>query len=62
MPSFLPPPFSVAANSSILATYHEGESVPLTVMISRLGSGILVVPIIAILDAVAIAKAFGEFE
>jgi len=59
MPTFQLPPFSVAANTSILAAYDD-EEVPLSVMVSRLGSGIVVVPIIAILDAVAIATAFAD--
>lgn len=56
LPPFRSPPFSLSANSTSFA--EDVEDVPFIMMVSRLGAGVIIVPIIAILDAVAIAKAF----
>lgn len=54
LPSFQPPPFSVPANDS-----HTGKPIEFTGMISELGAAIIIIPLIVILENVAIAKAFG---
>jgi len=59
LPAFQPPPFSIpASNSSINGTSSDQESVSFTEMAGKLGSAIIIIPIIAILESVAIAKAF----
>ena len=58
LPAFQPPPFSVLEdhdNSTSAHTKHFGE------MLSTLGSAVIIIPLIAILESVAIAKAFGNF-
>ena len=52
LPDFKPPPFSISINST---TTEFGE------MVSQLGSAIIIIPLIAILESVAIAKAFGKY-
>jgi len=47
------PAFSIPANVS-----NSNEEVPFTGMVKQLGSGIIIIPLIAILESVAIAKAF----
>lgn len=50
LPSFAPPPFSLVKGNH---TYHfQG-------LIGELGSTVISVPLIAILESIAIAKAFG---
>lgn len=51
LPSISPPPFQTEFNNQ---TYTFPD------MTLKLGSGILVVPLVAILGNIAIAKAFGE--
>ena len=51
LPDFKPPPFSITVNST--TTDFGG-------MVSQLGSAIIIIPLIAILESVAIAKAFGS--
>ena len=51
LPAFQAPPFSVSSNET---TTHFGG------MVSTLGSAIVIIPLIAILESVAIAKAFGK--
>lgn len=51
LPSVQPPPFSATVNNN---TYSFGE------MVSNLGSGIIVVPLIALLENIAICKAFAN--
>ncbi|XP_048515879.1 sodium-independent sulfate anion transporter-like isoform X2 [Athalia rosae] len=53
LPPFGLPPFSICYNNR---TYNFGETV------SELGSSLISVPLIAILESIAIAKAFGESE
>ena len=61
LPAFQPPPFSVTVNmtqsnssSSDTVTQGFGE------MLSNLGAAVIIIPMIAILESVAIAKAFGN--
>ena len=58
LPAFQPPPFSVALNSS--SSSSETESLGLGDMLSNLGAAVIIIPMIAILESVAIAKAFGN--
>lgn len=51
LPTFRPPPFSTTANNQTISFFE---------MMHDLGSGIIVVPVVAILANVAIAKSFGE--
>jgi len=51
LPSFTPPPFSTHANKT---------EVGFGGMVSQLGSAIFIIPLIAILESVAIAKAFSK--
>ena len=55
LPAFTPPPFSTTAtnNGTTVTTDFGG-------MVAQLGSAIIVIPLIGILESVAIAKAFGE--
>ena len=55
LPAFQPPPFSTTAtnNGTTVTTDFGG-------MVAQLGSAIIVIPLIGILESVAIAKAFGE--
>lgn len=52
LPPFQPPPFSTDIN---------GTHIPFSEMISDLGSSLITVPLIAILESIAIAKAFCKF-
>ena len=76
LPAFQPPPFSVPAAATNLSLSHDhdhghghgnhsqteaGEEIPFTEMVATLGPAILIIPLIAILESVAIAKAFGKF-
>lgn len=51
LPDFQPPPFLVSRENST-ETFLD--------MVSNLGSGIIVVPLIALLENIAICKAFGK--
>jgi len=57
LPAFQPPPFFILANSTQNGTYPE-ETIGFGEMAGKLGSAIIIIPIIAILESVAIAKAF----
>lgn len=57
LPSFQPPSFSILANSTRNGTYPM-EDISFGDMVGKLGSAIIIIPIIAILESVAIAKAF----
>ena len=55
VPPFTLPPFSIPAN----ATHGQPEDeISFRSMMSELGSAIIIIPIIAILESIAIAKAF----
>ena len=56
LPTFQSPAFSLAGNLTI-----TGEPVSFPGMVGKLGISIIIVPIVAIVDAVAIAKAFGKW-
>ena len=58
LPDFQAPYFSLSPND-ITETVVE-EYVSFGTMVSRLGVSIIIIPIIATVDAVAISKAFGE--
>lgn len=51
LPTFQPPRFTTSTSNNTVTFWH---------MLHDLGSGILVVPIVAILANVAIAKSFGK--
>ena len=55
IPSFQPPPFSVPVNASDPDSGHT----QFVGMVSELGSAIIIIPLLVILENVAIAKAFG---
>jgi len=54
LPSFQPPPFGISGGND---TSTEDDT-DLAGMVSQLGSAIIIIPLIAILESVAIAKAF----
>ncbi len=56
LPPIQPPPFSTFDN-----TTTPGVELNFSDMLSRLGSGVIILPLIAILENVAIAKAFCEY-
>ena len=56
LPSFQAPPFGISGSNE---TSTEDDT-DLAGMISQLGSAIIIIPLIAILESVAIAKAFGK--
>ena len=58
LPGFHPPPFSIPPNATDSGV--PTAAVSFTEMISTLGSSIIIIPIIAILESIAIAKAFCE--
>ena len=67
LPAFQPPPFSVTTtNITSNSTNHHGdhvsagEIVGFQEMVATLGPAIIIIPLIAILESVAIAKAFGK--
>ena len=60
LPPFLSPPFSVNISTGN-ATDPSFELVGFSQMISELGSAIIILPLLVILENVAIAKAFGKF-
>lgn len=53
LPAVTLPPFGTTANN---VTYTFGE------MVSNLGSGIIVIPLIALLETIAICKAFCRYK
>ncbi len=57
LPPFEVPPFSTVDNSTTPPTELDFMD-----MLSELGSGIIILPLIAILENVAIAKAFGKWR
>lgn len=61
LPAFQYPPFSVnvTAGNSTHPTY---QIIGVSGMISELGSAIIIIPLLIILENVAIAKAFGKFS
>ena len=61
LPAFLSPPFSVNVSTGN-ATDPSYELVGFSQMISNLGSAIIILPLLVILENVAIAKAFGKFS
>ena len=66
LPALQPPPFSApAASVANLSHAHGNHSqteavIPFTEMVATLGPAIVIIPLIAILESVAIAKAFGN--
>ena len=55
VPPFKVPPFSIPENATDEGPEHE---INFSGMLSELGSAIIIIPIIAILESIAIAKAF----
>ena len=55
VPPFTLPPFSIPANAT---PGQPEEEISFGSMMSELGSAIIIIPIIAILESIAIAKAF----
>lgn len=53
MPAVQVPPFGFIKDSNTTFTFID--------MISNLGSGILVVPLISLMEDIAICKAFGKY-
>ncbi|XP_053972906.1 sodium-independent sulfate anion transporter-like isoform X2 [Hylaeus volcanicus] len=51
LPEFQPPPFQ---------TYHKNETYHFVDMVSALGSGCLVIPLLSLLETISIAKVFNE--
>ena len=68
LPALQPPPFTApAASAANLSHGHgnhsqteTGAMIPFTEMVATLGPAIVIIPLIAILESVAIAKAFGN--
>ncbi|XP_055710785.1 sodium-independent sulfate anion transporter-like isoform X2 [Phlebotomus papatasi] len=58
LPAFQPPPFSIPAVTNGTEIIQEEES--FSEMVSQLGSGLIVVPLIALLENMAICKVFSE--
>ena len=56
LPSFQPPPFGISGGNDT----STDDDTDLAGMVSQLGSAIIIIPLIAILESVAIAKAFGK--
>lgn len=53
LPEFQLPPFQ---------TYHKNETYDFVDMVSALGSGCLVVPLLSLLETISIAKVFSKFH
>lgn len=53
LPEFWPPPFQ---------TNHKNETYNIVDMVSALGSGCLVIPLLSLLETISIAKVFSEFQ
>ena len=60
LPDIQPPPFSLELNVTDDHGDWEVRYVGFSDMISTLGAAVIIIPVIAILESVAIAKAFGE--
>ena len=58
LPAFQSPPFSVNISTGN-ATHQTFEMIGFSDMVSELGSAIIILPLLVILENVAIAKAFG---
>ncbi|XP_059619978.1 sodium-independent sulfate anion transporter-like [Phlebotomus argentipes] len=58
LPAFQAPPFSIPAVTNGTEILQEEES--FTEMVSNLGSGLIVIPLIALLENMAICKAFAD--
>ena len=58
VPHFQLPPFSIPANASDV---EPNEEIGFGEMIQELGAAIIIIPIIAILESIAIAKAFCKY-
>uniref|UniRef100_A0A1B0CTN7 STAS domain-containing protein n=2 Tax=Lutzomyia longipalpis TaxID=7200 RepID=A0A1B0CTN7_LUTLO len=58
LPSFEPPPFSIPEITNGTEIIQEGET--FSEMVSQLGSGLIVIPLIALLENMAICKAFAD--
>jgi len=56
LPSFRMPPTSLLANETL-----SGEEEPFFQIIHNMGSGFIVVPLISLMENIAICKAFGNF-
>lgn len=52
LPSVIPPPFGFTRDNVTVSFFD---------MVAEMGSGIIVVPLIALLENIAICKAFGKF-
>lgn len=61
LPPITPPPFSIpeVKNETTGEVLQQGES--FFEMVSAMGSGVIVVPLIALLENMSICKAFGKF-
>ena len=59
LPSFQPPPFAITVNVTRESGLWEMKDFGFGDMVSTLGAAIIIIPVIAILESVAIAKAFG---
>ena len=63
LPSFQPPPFSFnPTNSTDSEDSEETKYQDFGGMLKTLGSAVIIIPMIAILESVAIAKAFGNWK
>ena len=60
LPAFQPPPFSIEVNITKESGLWEIKDFGFGDMVSTLGAAIVIIPVIAILESVAIAKAFGN--
>ena len=69
LPAFQPPPFSAPAATNLNHSQSQGNQsqsvgeedwVAFPEMVATLGPAIVIIPLIAILESVAIAKAFGN--
>ena len=61
LPAFQSPPFSINVTAGT-ATDPTYEVIGFSGMVSELGSAIIIIPLLVILENVAIAKAFGKFS
>ena len=60
IPNFQPPFFSIPANET--GHGEPEEDIGFGEMVQELGAAIIIIPIIAILESIAIAKAFCKFQ
>ena len=60
LPAFQPPPFSIEVNITKESGSWEIKDFGFGDMVSTLGAAIVIIPVIAILESVAIAKALGN--